>query len=189
MFDWVNMEKKIYKGVAIFIGFILLLAVAFPAEKKVYDLDEVSFEAKQSTTLYFKNTRAFYYAMAENGEAGFNVYRYGKCLKDSTTSYLNFILIHNWRSDEAYIFTEPSKALLAQGAVEVSVGDSTWIYNKASMNNESQYRFAAAAFTALMAEKPITINNNQTNLFGTIENQKANLTVLEDYFKWVYKYR
>ena len=54
------MEKKLYTGVLIFIGLILVLAIAFPAEKKVYDLDEVSFETKQSTTLYFKNTRAFY---------------------------------------------------------------------------------------------------------------------------------
>jgi hypothetical protein len=183
------MEKKLYKGVLIFIGFILLIAVAFPAKKKIYDLNDVSFEAKQSTTLYFKNTRAFYYAMAENQEAGFDVYRYGKCLKDDSVAYLNFILIHNWRGDEAYVFTEPSKALLEKGPIQVTVGDTTWIYDKTTMNNEAQYQFAAATFTALMAEKPVQINNDQTNLFGTKENQKANLTVLEDYFKWVYKYR
>lgn len=187
MFYRVKMEKKLYKGVLIFIGFILVIAVAFPAKKKVYNLDEISFETKQSTTLYFKNTRAFYYAMAENQEAGFEVYRYGKCLKIDTMAYLNFILIHNWRVDEAYIFTEPSKKLLEKGPVEVAIGDSIWVFDKTTMNNEAQYSFAAASFKALLAEKPITIGSQ--NLFGTIENQKANLTVLEDYFKWVYKYR
>jgi hypothetical protein len=183
------MEKKLYTAVLVFIACILLIAVAFPAEKKVYNLNDVSFATKQSTTLYFKNTRAFYYAMAENQEAGFDVYRYGKCTKDDSVAYLNFILIHNWRGDEVYVFTEPSQALLNKGPVEVTVGDSVWKYDKTTMNSEDQYHFAAAVFTALMAEKPITMGNEQRNLFGTADNQKANFTVLEDYFKWVYKYR
>ncbi len=183
------MEKKLYKGVLIFVGLILVIALAFPAEKKVYNLEEVSFKTKQSTTLYFKNTRAFYYAMAENTEAGFDVYRYWRCLKADSLEYLNFILIHNWRSDEAYVFTEPSKALLARGPVKITVGDSTWVFDKSTMNNEQQYRFAAATFTALLADQPVLLSDRKEDLFGTPENRKANLTVLEDYFKWVYKYR
>ena len=182
------MEKKIYKGVLIFIGLILVISLAFPAEKKVYDLSERSFATKKSTTLYFKNTRAFYYAQAEMPEAGFDVYRYSKCLKADTGAYLNFILVHNWRADEVYIITEPSKTLLAKGMVQVTVGDTTLNYNKTAMNNEQQYDFAAQVFLALLENKPVLIEGKK-RLFGSLDNQDANLTVLEDYFRWVYKYR
>ena len=183
------MEKKLKTIVVIFISIVLLLAFLFPAKKKIYDLENRSFAAQQSTTLFFKNTRAFYYWGQDMPEAGFTVYRYGKCLQADSLAYLNFMIVHNWRADEVYIATEPSQALLDLGPVEITAGDTQLVFEKNKMNNEDQYDFAAAIFTALLEKEPVLIRNTEQTLFGTAVNGDANLTVLEDYFKWVYKYR
>lgn len=183
------MEKNIKKWVLLFVCAILLLAFLFPAQKKIYNLHQCSFNTQQSTTLFFKNTRAFYYAASDLLEAGFTVYRYGKCTRVDTGIYLNFILVHNWRANQVYIATEPSRTLLAHGPIEILVGDSTVKFDKSRMNNEDQYQFAALVFEALLGKKPISLAKNGKNIFGNAANAKANQTVLEDYFRWVYKYR
>jgi hypothetical protein len=183
------MEKKILQGGVGFIITVLVLAFLFAGEKKVYSLYDRSFAAQQSTTLFFKNTRAFYYALEELPEAKMNVYRFGETTKSDTGIYLNFILVHNWMTDEVFVITEPSAALLALGEVAIQIGDSTHMFNKTTMNNEAQYDFAARVFEALLADKPVTLVAQKQNLFGTADNQIANQQVLEDYFRWVYKYR
>ena len=189
MFERLKMEKKLKILVVIFVSAVLLLAFLFPARKKVYDLEKRTFSTQKSTTLYFKNTRAFYYWGQEMPEAGLTVYRYGKCLHSDSLAYLNFIIVHNWRADEVYIATEPSKALLDAGPVTIRIGDALFPFHKETMNNEVQYDLAAAIFNALLSDKPIILEQTGENLFGTAANQEANLTVLEDYFKWIYKYR
>jgi hypothetical protein len=189
MFEEVKMEKKLYTGVLIFIGLVLIIALAFPAKKQAYDLDVLSFSSKSSTTLYFKNTRAFYYALEEMPEAGFDVFRFGKTNRRDTGTFRNFILVHNWRADEVYIVTEPTTALRGLGPVLINVGDTTLLFDKTAMNNELQYAFAAKVFEVLLQKKPVTLKETGKNLFGDAENQDANLTVLEDYFRWIYKYR
>lgn len=183
------MEKKLKTLVVIFVSAVLLLALLFPAKKQVYNLSERSFSAQNSTTLYFKNTRAFYYWGQDLPEAGFTVYRFGKCLRSDSLAYLNFIIVHNWRADEVYIATEPSKNMLNSGPTKIRIGDNIFHFEKETMNNEAQYDFAAAIFKALLADEAITFVQTGENLFGTAANQDANLTVLEDYFKWIYKYR
>ena len=183
------MEKKLISAVLVFVVGLLLLAFLFPSKKEVYNIEQHSFAAMQSTTLYFKNTRAFYYGLTEMDEAGFNVYRFGKTLKTDTSAYLNFILVHNWRADEVYVATEPSPEFLAMGPVDVLLGDTTFTFNKAAMNNEAQYDFAAVVFLALLKQKEVRFSDSNKNIFGNTANQDANFTVLEDYFKWVYKYR
>ena len=183
------MEKKLYKFIFIVVGAILGLAMLFPAEKKIYNLENISFDAQQSTTLFFKNTRAFYYGLEEMPEAGFNIYRYSKTIKSDNGLFLNFIIVHNWRANEVYIVTEPSSALLAIGQVEMNIGDSIFLFDKNAMNNNAQYEFAANIFLALLNNEPIKFAETNTSIWGTEENQSANLTVLKDYFRWIYKYR
>lgn len=183
------MEKKILRIAVIFVALVVGLSFLFPAEKKLHNLRERSFGALQSTTLFFKNTRAFYYGAEELPEAAFTIYRYGETTQTDTGVYLNFIIVHNWRADEVYIATEPSKAFLALGEQRIFIGDTSYLFNKTAMNNEAQYDFAALVFEALLAEKPITYGSARRNIFGTADNLDANFTVLEDYFRWVYKYR
>jgi len=183
------MEKKLRQAFIGFIIIVVVLAFLFAGEKKLHNLHQRSFTAQRSTTLFFKNTRAFYYGVEELPEAKMNVYRFGETTKSDTGIYLNFILVHNWITDEVFVITEPSAALLALGEVAIQIGDSTHMFNKTTMNNEAQYDFAARVFVALLADKPVTLVAQKQNLFGTADNQSANQKVLEDYFRWVYKYR
>jgi hypothetical protein len=183
------MEKKLYKFVFILVAIALALAFLFPAERKAYNLENTSFDAQQSTTLFFKNTRAFYYGLEEMPEAGFDVYRYGKTTQADTGIFLNFIIVHNWRTNEVYIVTEPSTAFLNLCPVTITFGDSTFLFDKSVMNNNAQFEFAAKVFLALLENVPVKLKERNTAIFGSDENQSANLTVLKDYFRWVYKYR
>ena len=176
-------------SVLIFVGLLLGIAMLFPAKKKTYNLETPSFTAQNSTSLYFKNVRSFYYGVEELPEAGFNVYRFGESNSADKGVYLNFIIAHNWRGGEVYIATEPSEALIAMGEIDIRIGNKIVRFEKSTMNNEEQYRFAAAVFLALIEGKTVTLANTNTSIFGSLANQDANLTVLKDYFKWLYKYR
>jgi hypothetical protein len=183
------MEKIISRITVVFVVFVVVLSFLLPPAKRLHNLHERSFDALQSTTLFFTNTRAFYYDAEEMPEAGINIYRFGETLKTDTGAYLNFSLVHNWRTSQVYVITEPSADFLNLGEQTVWVGDTSFTFNKTAMNYEAQYDFAAYVYEALLAKKTVTYGAKKQNLFGTNNNQAANLTVLEDYFRWVYKYR
>ena len=183
------MEKIISRITVVFVLLIVVLSFLLPPANKLHNLHEPSFDALQSTTLFFTNTRAFFYDVEEMPEAGINIYRFSETSKTDTTAYLNFSLVHNWRTSQVYVITEPSTDFLKLGEQTVWVGDTSFAFNKSDMNYEAQYDFAAYVFEALLADKPVTFGMQKQNLFGNSENEAANFTVLEDYFRWVYKYR
>lgn len=183
------MEKIISRITIVFVVLVVVLSFLLPPAKRLHNLHEPSFDALQSTTLFFTNTRAFYYDIEEMPEAGINIYRFSETLKIDTGAYLNFSLVHNWRTSQVYVITEPSADFLKLGEQRVWVGDTSFSFNKSDMNYVAQYDFAAYVFEALLAEKPISFGAEQRNLFDNTENEAANFRVLEDYFRWIYKYR
>lgn len=183
------MEKIISRIAIVFVVLIVVLSFLLPPAKRLHNLHERSFDALQSTTLFFTNTRAFYYDAEEMPEAGVNIYRLSETWQTDTAAYLNFSLVYNWRTSQVYVNTEPSADFLLLGEQTVWVGDTTFTFNKSDMNYEAQYDFAAHVFAALLAKKQITFGVEKRNIFGSNENEAANFTVLEDYFRWVYKYR
>ena len=177
------MEKRLGRGLTIFIAAILLLAFLFPYEPEVSDLDDLSFHTTGESRLFFNNTRAFYYSFKELEKAGITVYEFGGTDKTESKSNINFFIVQNWRNNEAYIMSKPS-ALFNDSVL--TIANQTLAYPIDRMNNEDHYKLAAKLFRKAMNN---TIETRDLDaIFGGAENTKANLTVLKDYFRLIGKY-
>lgn len=182
------MESKLYKWMVLIVIGLLSLAILFPQQKKAYDLHDLSFDVQQNSALFFKNTRASKYVLHEMNDAGFNIYRQEIDPKADTISTLNFSIVHNWRSDEAYIIAEPNALLAGADSLKISSVTDTFFYYR-QMDSEAHYHFAASIFEAILEGKDLTFLPGGDNIFGPEKCKKANRRVLEDYFRLVYKYR
>ena len=103
------MKNQLHRFFVFFIGtlfvFIVLFSLFGPQGKKI-DLKEVSFSTNNSSTLFFKNMRSYFYDKEERTDAKFDLFRIGSREKDSLQNKISFVLIHNWLMNECYIRAE-----------------------------------------------------------------------------------
>jgi hypothetical protein len=171
---------------AMAVGVILFWAFG-PTAKKI-DLAEVNFTTTESATLYFKNMRAYFYDLEEEEKSGFNIYRIGS--REEGNSKLHFMIVQNWKMNEAYIMAESDLLDLESSPLQIiSRTDQSDTLILEAADAESNYIFAGQLFTALERDASFAILGNNYEEAIDEAQIKSMKTSLKDYFKWVGKLR
>ena len=187
------MQSKLKKWFLYWIVAMLAIVICFsiflPVKK--INLEEVNFSTTQSSELYFKNMRAYFYNQSVHEEANFTLYRISSRETDTTKNKLSFLIISNWLQSEYYIMAESGISDLSNNSLKISYenSDSSGVINLLEPNSYANYVFAAKLYFQI--EKNAVLKINQQN--GWIqfsESEKKSLKkTLKDYFKLVGKLR
>ena len=165
--------------------FITLFALFGPQGKKI-NLKEIEFNTTNSSDLYFKNIRSYFYEKEEDPNARFVLYRINSREKDSSKLKLQFLLVHNWLLSECYLIAEPAKA---DFRIEWKYEGKLGRINLKGENNRAHFIFAAELFEQLDRKADLWLLHT-TSKIPFSEEEKASLrTTLKDYFKLVGKLR
>lgn len=178
------MKNELQKWFLYFVGAALLFVILFSAfgpKGKQINLQEIAFTSTNSSELYFKNIRSYFYDKEEREDARFMLYRIG-----SRTEDLSFVLVNNWLMDESYIIVESKHDNFS---VEWRYKNETGIVKLDGENNRAHYIFAAELFEQLDRKADLWLLNDATKSPFTEEEKASLRTTLKDYFKLVGKLR
>lgn len=165
--------------------FILLFALFGPQGKKI-NLKEIEFTTTNSSELYFKNIRAYFYDKEEKEDAKFFLYRINSREKDSSQLKLHFLLVHNWLLNECYLIAEPRNI---DFEIEWNYEDEFGTIRLNGENNRAHFIFGAELFEQLNRDADIRLVAAGTKKDFTEEEKSSLKTSLQDYFKLVGKLR
>lgn len=189
------MENKLYRAALIFFVAMLLLSILWPYERKLQHWDKKpNYLVKESDEIFFNNTRIHQYRTEERAELaqqGFKVHRYLKCTNDTAQPLINFTIINSWRTDQAFIIAEPNSRSYFSDTVRIALNDSVIKLSLDHMDFVDHYRLAAWVFQNSLEYRRTFILQGSDSLLlnGTRSNEKANQSVLKDYFRLVGRYR
>ncbi|MDA9072160.1 hypothetical protein N9J85_00560 [bacterium] len=178
------MKNELQKWFLYFVGATLLFIITysiFGPKAKQINLQEIAFTSTNSSELYFKNMRSYFYDKEEREDARFMLYRIG-----SRNDALSFILVNNWLMDESYIIVESK---YDNFSVEWHYENETGIVKLDGENNRAHYVFAAELFEQLDRKADLWLLNSATKIPFSEEEKASLLTTLKDYFKLVGKLR
>ena len=150
------------------------------------NLNEINFKTTESSEIYFRNLRAYFYDKEERQDANYLLYRINSREIDSTKNKLNFVLVNNWLIDESYIIAE---GLNKEGLISCKADNADVKIQLAAADNEANYIFAAQLFETLSKKIPIYLINGTDTIAFTQAEQVSLKTTLKDYFKLVGKVR
>ena len=177
-----------YWGIAMLV-IVICFAIFQPAKK--INLQAVDFSTFQSSELYFKNMRSYFYDKTAHEAANFKIYRIGSREKDSTKNKLSFMLLSNWLQSECYIMAESGFVDLEEQELYISYehADSSGTFFLSDADSYGHYVFAAHLYEQL--DKNATIRLKHAKGWTTFsESEKKSLKkTLGDYFKLVGKLR
>lgn len=183
------MKNPLVRWFFIWIGamvfFMFIYGVFGPKGRRI-SLTEINFKTTQSSELYFKNLRSYFYSKEEHPESGFLIYRLESTSSDSNK--LGFDLIHNWRMQEAYILATSAVLNLEMDQLVLLSNTKDTILLEAR-DAESEYSFAAKCYAQLTMEKELSILNGESKVPLTEREKKSLQKTLVDYFRLVGKIR
>lgn len=188
-------NNKLLKAFVLwFVAMVALAYFTYPGYRAV-SLTDVNFHTLESTDLYFKNIRSYYYYTKVDSASGFELYQFKALANNFPNTLITPILIRNWRFDESYLHFQVDTAQLNT--------DSVWLYFEQNnqlvdsslvfpANNFGHYNTAALMWNLVNQGCAVYAGvhpNKKQPIFASTEEQKHLLTLLKDYFKLVGKFR
>lgn len=187
-----NNKKLKWFFLAWLIAMVVFAWASFPEHKPLKKSKEIAFRVLENEELYFKNVRSFYYDKEVREDAQFDLYRIRTRRKDSTVPTVNFVIVNNWRMDEAYVLAEQN----------FDAGDELLIRHRSApdepydtlalnlSNNAEHYAFARAVYSALAEEEQLEVMKGRRfyPLYQDGKELGSILKTLKDYFKLVGQY-
>lgn len=183
-----QLRKWFFKWIFFMAVIILVVAFFFPTKK--IDLATIDFQTKSSSSLYFKNMRAYFYDMEELSDGQLKLYRIGSREKDSSLNKLNFLLVNNWRQEECYIMAESSLSSYPETPLYLKciVNDqNSELISLSDADSQANYRFAAKLYEHLSSNHQVYLKQDGNWLAFNESEKKSLKRSLKDYFKWVGK--
>lgn len=177
-----------YWGISMLI-IVICFAIFQPAKK--INLQAIDFTTTQSSELYFKNMRSYFYDKTDHDAANFKIYRIGSREKDSTKNKLSFMLLSNWLQSECYVMAESGLVDLKEEGLKLSYEhpDSSGTLLLSNLDSYGHYVFAAKLHEQLDKNAALYLKHS-TNWIEFSESEKKSLKkTLSDYFKLVGKLR
>jgi len=173
-------------AVAMIVGMVLFSAFG-PTAKEI-SLDEINFKTTESSALYFKNIRSYFYDLEEEKKSGFKIYRLSS-RPATAKNKLHFMILHNWRMNEAYIMAESEQIDKGKASMRLLIGQSNDTISLDGADAEANFRFAAQLFTAMEKEESVSLLSNDEAYSFEQSELKSIKKCLKDYFKLVGKLR
>jgi hypothetical protein len=162
---------------------LLALALLFPPKKTEVDLEGVHFSTANSSKMYFKNVRSYYYRIQEDKQSGFVLYRHKGFSYPENTDGMRLMIVENWREDEAYLFFEFSDDESAF-FLKVATSDSLMPLNQ--VNTTLLYQSGKALYQAASKGQSHEVFSEfgiSLPLPTERRYQRALQATLEDYFR------
>lgn len=175
----------IWSAIMVLTVFIYALIYPNPAPK---NFKEVDFSTTQSSTLFFKNIRSYFYELEEREDANFKIYRIKSRTKDDRLHKLNFALVHNWRQSECYIIAEVNNKY-SEHSLQYFENGTLKTISFQGEDAYANYLFAAELYLAIEKGKNFYFRKNGVKDEFTKEELKSLEKTLFDYFKWIGKLR
>lgn len=177
-----------YWGIAM-LAIVICFAIFQPAKK--IDLQAVDFTTTQSSELYFKNMRSYFYDKTDHDAANFKIYRIGSREIDSTKNKLSFMLLSNWLQSECYVMAESGLVDFKEENIQLNYKhpDSSGTLLLSDHDNYSHYVFAAKLYEQLDKNAALYLKHSKNWIEFTESEKKSLKKTLSDYFKLVGKLR
>lgn len=175
-----ELQRAFVYFLAAIVVMVSLYALFGPQGKKI-NLKEIDFTTSNSSRLYFKNMRSYFYAIEEKKQAKFELYR----LK-SSDSLFRFVIVSNWLMDESYVIAESNYKTFT---LEWSNSKQTGSLEIKGETNRAHYIFAAELFEQLERKSQLWLISKDSKVKLSEEQKTSLKTSLRDYFKLVGKLR
>ena len=170
---------------------VLILAFTMPSMRPI-DLEEVKFHTTESSELYFKNIRTYFYEIWDDPKSGFVHYRIKSRNQSSDQPSVNFVILNNWRFDEAYVFAEGNEALETLEGLTLSIvtksDSSAFHFNQ--FTNYEHWLLAGSVYMALNNQETrfwLSSDREVVEIYRGEDERKSLQKTLNDYFKLVGK--
>jgi len=170
---------------------VLILAFTMPSMRPI-DLEEVKFHTTESSELYFKNIRTYFYEIWDDPKSGFVHYRIKSRNQSSDQPSVNFVILNNWRFDEAYVFAEGNEALETLEGLTLSIvtksDSSAFHFNQ--FTNYEHWLLAGSVYMALNNQETrfwLSSDRKVVEIYRGEDERKSLQKTLNDYFKLVGK--
>ena len=147
-------------------------------------MQEVDCSTTQSSELYFKNIRSYFYQLEEHPESGFKIYRLKSSLE--TESHLPLMIVHNWRMNEAFVLIDQEKGIELPLQLIEQNGETVSLNNGST---DANYRFAAILYHIIDEEADFQLLSGKLEIQLSESEKKKLKRTLYDYFKLVGKLR
>lgn len=180
-----NTQKPYFPFVnAKWIVFLFLLQACTLDQERAVSLDDIDFDTRDDTELFFKNIRQSDYNLEENKAANINIYRLKDNAEDSTSSEPNPVIIHHWLRDKAYLWLEFGAQSSFEVPLNITVaypaGKKVMLFDGTSPINHTEV--ALELFNAALTEAAITCDGKPILTIGSAARTNYKL-VLNDYFR------
>jgi hypothetical protein len=181
------------RRIAYFFGLgAMVLACGGPTASRKPDAERPVFKTRADTELYFKNVRQIDYTLSAMSAAGMNKYSYQYGVAaDSTRPQLHWVILHNWRQNEAYIWLEAHPFWASWPQIAINWKDpatskqGTFTLPKPS--KEGYYQLATHIYQAVEAKHTLQVVQGGQNLpfLQEEKERQAFRKVMQDYYKLV----
>lgn len=153
-------------------------------QDKSIAIEDIDFDTRDDTELFFKNIRQSAYRLEENKPASINIFRLKETPLDSSSFEPNPVIIHHWLRDKAYIWLEVGGISSFDEplvfAVALPEGEQVFRFDGASPQNHTE--IALALFNACLSESKITCEGKEILSLNSTARMNYQL-VLNDYFR------
>lgn len=163
---------------------LLMLVSCTLNQDKSIAIDDIDYDTRDDTELFFKNIRQSSYNLEENKPASINMFRLKDMLPDSSTLEPTPVIIHHWLRDKAYIWLEFGGQSNFEEPLRISIaypeGEKTLTFDGSSPINHTEV--ALALFNATLTEAKITCEDTEILQLNSPVRSNYQL-VLNDYFR------
>lgn len=153
-------------------------------QDKSITLEDIDYDTRDDTELFFKNIRQSAYHLEENKPASINMFRLKDNQVDSTSLEPNPVIIHHWLRDKAYIWLEFGGRSNFEKPLQLSIaypeGETTLTFDGSSPVNHT--KVALALFNATLTEAEVTCGDIEILPLNSPSRSNYQL-VLNDYFR------
>ncbi len=170
---------------------VLILAFTMPNMRPI-DIEEVRFHTSESSELYFKNVRSYFYEIWDDPKSGFVHYRIKSRNQEKEVPSVNFLILNNWRFDEAYVVAEGNEAIETLEGLNLSIStesdSSIFLFNQ--FTNYEHWHLAGSVYLALNDEESrfwLSSDREVVEIYKYDDERKSIQKTLNDYFKLVGK--
>ncbi|MFP4096019.1 MAG: hypothetical protein ACLFUB_16160 [Cyclobacteriaceae bacterium] len=153
--------------------------------------DDPKYTTSDASEIFFRNVRSIYYDKTSMEEARLDVYRIKERVEAEDEPVLNLSIVVNWRSDEAYVLTEPNAFLRQMDTIRVMWKDTSrnesGIYAFGQGNKDAHFRFATQLYRSIDAEHQLQLlmEDQKVSFLDKRNTREPFRKTMVDYFRLV----
>lgn len=173
------------------LAMIFLIILTLPDERPD-KFDSISFNTTQSSKLFFRNVRSYYYQSREEAGGTMEAFRLNSRNKDTLYPSLNFTIYMVWDANLAFIRLDTHNTVYRHYSSLLLEDPNVGSVDTLALpqaDNDSQYLFAKTVYKALDSEMKLFLKSpNKEKVISPHDKDGSSIkTILYDYFRLIGK--